>query len=252
MAPTEERAVGQSVATARWRILSLTGWLRAVATAYSVPTGTPPVGACAGCGRRLFSGAGPGVTLSGVCAGCGIRRGPAPWVVEVALAVAIAATIFGPRPRSELPAYLWFVGLGVVLAVIDAQVNRLPNPLTLAWAGGVFAGLGLPAIIDHRGGDWVRAVLAAAVVTLLFAAVALIRPGSLGWGDVKGALGVGAALGWLGWAALYAGMFVAFALASVYAVVLLRRGSRRGSKLAFGPFLVAGAVLVVALWPGGH
>lgn len=247
--PTEERAAGKPLAPTRWRVFSLTGWLRAVATAYSVPAGTPPLRACTDCGRRLFSSAGPGVTLSGTCAGCGARRGPAPWVVEVALTAAIAAVILGPRPGGELPAYLWFTGLGVVLAVIDAQVHRLPNPLTLAWAGGVLAGLGLPAITDQHGDDWVRAGLAATIVALLFAAVALIRPGSLGWGDVKAALGAGAALGWLGWAALYAGMFLAFALASVYAVVLLRRGARRASKVAFGPFLVAGAVLVVAWWP---
>ncbi|WP_165449745.1 prepilin peptidase [Krasilnikovia cinnamomea] len=240
---------GTSSAPARWRIVSVGGWLRAAVTACSVPAGTPRMSGCPKCGRRLFAATGPGVTVRGACAGCGARLGPRAWVLEFALAAALAALVLGPRPGAELPAYGWFAVLGILLAAVDIRVRRLPNMLTAAWAGGVFAGLGLAALVEHRGGDWVRAALAGVGVAVLFAVIAALRPGALGWGDVKAAVAVGAVLGWLGWAALYAGVFVAFALAAGYAIVLLARGGRRQDSLPFGPFLVAGAVLVATVWP---
>lgn len=234
---------------ARWRIVSVAGWLRAAVTACSVPAGTAWMRGCPGCGRRLFAATGPGVTVRGECVRCGARLGPRAWVLEVALAAALAALVLGPRPGVESPAYGWFAVLGIALAAVDIRVRRLPNALTAAWAGGVFAGLGLAALVEHRGGDWVRAALAGVGVAALFAVIAVLRPGALGWGDVKAAVAVGAMLGWLGWAALYAGFFVAFALAAGYAVVLLARGAGRRTGLPFGPFLVAGALVVAAWWP---
>jgi leader peptidase (prepilin peptidase)/N-methyltransferase len=116
------------------------------------------------------------------------------------------------------------------------------------WAGGTLAGLLIPALIEHRGGDWVRAVLAALILPVVFALPALLRPGAMGWGDVKAAAAVGAALGWLGWAPVYAGVLLAFLLACGYAVVLLvRRRAGRRTQLALGPFLVAGALVVIVL-----
>jgi len=140
--------------------------------------------------------------------------------------------------------------LGVVLAVVDASVRRLPNVLTVAWAGGTLAGLLLPAVLEHRGGDWLRAVLSGAALMVLFGVPALLRPGAMGWGDVKAAAAVGVALGWLGWVAVYGGVLLAFLLASGYAVVLLvRRRAGRRTQLALGPFLVAGAMVLIALLP---
>ncbi|GAB1646823.1 prepilin peptidase [Krasilnikovia sp. MM14-A1259] len=240
---------GADRAPAWWRVASVAGWLRAAATACSVPAGTPRLRACPECGHRLFAPTGPGVTMRGECAGCGARLGPRAWVLELAVTAALAALVLGPRPGVELPAYGWFAVLGILLAAVDIRVRRLPNVLTAAWAGGVLAGLGLVALVEHRGGDWVRAALAGVGVAVLFAVIAVLRPGALGWGDVKAAVAVGAVLGWLGWAALYVGFFVAFGLAAGYAVVLLARGAGRRSGLPFGPFLVAGALIVAAWWP---
>lgn len=253
VAPSPTTTVEPAAASSRrprWRSLSPTAWLRALATVYAVPSGTPRLRSCPGCAAQLLSLQGPGVTARGRCAGCGQALGRAPWVVEIAVVVALGVLALGARPVVEWPAYGWFAALGVVLGVVDAAVRRLPNALTLAWAGGTAAGLLAPALLEHRGGDWLRALLAGVALTVLFGAVALLRPGAMGWGDVKAAAAVGVALGWLGWAAVYGGVLLAFLLASLYAVVLLvRRRAGRRSQLALGPFLVAGALIVIAVAP---
>lgn len=243
-------APGPAATRFRWRSLSPLAWLRALTTVYSVPKGTPWLRSCPVCGSRLLSRRGPAVTMDGRCAQCGDRVGRSPWVIEVAGVAVVALLVLGTRTSTELPAYLWFAVLGVVLAVVDATVFRLPNALTAAWAGGTLVGLLLPAVLEHRGDDWLRAVLAGLTLTVPLGLLALLRPGSLGWGDVKAAAAVGIALGWLGWLAVYAGVLLASFVAFGYAMVLLvRRRAGRRTRLPLGPFLVTGAVVVIALLP---
>jgi leader peptidase (prepilin peptidase)/N-methyltransferase len=222
-------------------------WLRAVITRNSVPAGQPLRRACPHCAAPLAWSV---YLPTGRCRQCAGRAGPAPYTVELALLATAALLVAGPRGVLELPAYTWFAVLGVTLSFVDAMVRRLPNLVTLLWAGGVLAGLALPAVAADRGDDWLRAVLGAIALTGSFGVLAAVRPGSLGWGDVKAGLAVGAALGWLSWVALYAGIFLAFLLAVLYAVVLvLRRRAGRGTRVVFGPFLFAGAIIVAALLP---
>lgn len=234
-----------------WRLLSPFAWLRAVVARYAVPSGTPVRTVCSGCERRLLSTrTGPGLTAGGRCPACGSAAGAAPWLVEGAVIVAVAAVVLGNRQGAELVAYLWFGVLGAVLAVVDAMVRRLPNPLTALWSIGTLTALAFPAVLEGRGDQWLRALLAGLALMVAFGALALLRPGAVGWGDVKAAPAVGIALGWLSWTAVYGAVFLGFVLAAVYAMALLAlRRAGRGSQVPFGPFLVAGALVVVALLP---
>jgi leader peptidase (prepilin peptidase)/N-methyltransferase len=56
---------------------------------------------------------------------------------------------------------------------------------------------------------------------------------------------LGLVLGWAGWETALAGPVLGFVLGAVVAVILLVAG--RGTKyhLAFGPYLIAGAVVVL-------
>ncbi|WP_143662043.1 prepilin peptidase, partial [Streptomyces glaucescens] len=74
----------------------------------------------------------------------------------------------------------------------------------------------------------------------------LINPSGMGFGDVKLALGMGAAVGWYGWPAVLLGTFAAFVLGALYggALVVLRRAGR-GTAIAFGPFLLVGTLIGV-------
>ena len=75
----------------------------------------------------------------------------------------------------------------------------------------------------------------------------LINPSGLGLGDVKLAGVLGAFLGWLGWPAVLVGTVAAFVINAAVALVLLAaRQVGTKSGIAFGPAMVAGAVVGAA------
>jgi leader peptidase (prepilin peptidase)/N-methyltransferase len=163
--------------------------------------------------------------------------------VAALAAAALGAVAGAVGTEPQLPAYLWLAGVGVTLAVIDIETLRLPDRLTLPSYPVGLVLLAIPA-------DWPAlgtAVLAAAVTGAAALLLALLAPrGGLGLGDVK-LLGVlGLFLGWLGWGVLVVGVALGFALGAVAAVGMLasRRAGLR-DHLAFGPWLIAGALVAV-------
>src|SRR6266508_3640068 len=74
----------------------------------------------------------------------------------------------------------------------------------------------------------------------------LASPGGMVLGDVKFALVLALALGWLGWSAVVAGFVGAFplgGLAALGAMLILQVG--RKTQLPFGPWLALGALLAI-------
>lgn len=181
------------------------------------------------------------LVLRGRCAACrgpiGVRY-PLVEIGTAALFVAVAAR-FGFT--SVLPAYLYLAAIAVALAVIDLDVRRLPDVIVLP-SYAVGAGLLL-------AGGWsplTRALLAMGALGLGYLAVAMAYPGAMGFGDVKLAGLLGLYLGWLGWTAVLVGTFAGFLLGGMagMALVVSRRGGRK-TALAFGPYMLAGALLAV-------
>lgn len=67
-------------------------------------------------------------------------------------------------------------------------------------------------------------------------------------GDAKLVVSLAAALGWLSWWHVLLGLWIGFVIGGVVALgLLLARRVTKGTHLAFGPSLVAGALLAVAL-----
>ena len=103
-------------------------------------------------------------------------------------------------------------------------------------------------------GSWtafLRAHAAAAVAFAVAYAVAGIAPAALGLGDVKLLGLLGLLLGWFGWGVLLAGVFLGLLTGAVVSLALLatRRAGWR-TALPFGPPLLVGAVLALALGAG--
>ena len=92
-------------------------------------------------------------------------------------------------------------------------------------------------------GRLARGLLAAAAVGAFFLLLALISPRGMGLGDVKLAPTLGLAMGWLSWGTVAVGVFAGFLLGGLAGMVAL--GLSRKSRLSFGPWLVAGALLGV-------
>jgi leader peptidase (prepilin peptidase) / N-methyltransferase len=164
-------------------------------------------------------------------------------VVTALAAVALGAMAGAVGAAPQLPAYLWLAAVGVTLAVIDLETMRLPDRLTLPSYPVGLVLLAIPADWPALG----RAVFAAAITGGVAFLLALLAPrGGLGLGDVKLLGLLGLFLGWLGWGALVAGVALGFALGAVAAAGMLASG-RAGWRdhLAFGPWLIAGALLAI-------
>jgi leader peptidase (prepilin peptidase)/N-methyltransferase len=215
-------------------------------TAYrlSVPADEPARDACASCGRALPRGAAGWIRLPARCEGCGVRLGRRAWLTAAAAGVAsgVLAAVLGPT--LSLPLYVAMAILGVLLGVIDLDCKRLPHRLVspAIWISGVlFAGV---AAITGEWGTWLRAVLGAVVLGLVFLVLYLVPGQGLGYGDVKLAVLLGLFLGWLGWrAVLFGGLFPWLVNGPVVLVLLLLGRVGRRSALPFGPAMLTGAFL---------
>lgn len=177
------------------------------------------------------------------CGRCGpeqaVYGSATPVIIATALVCAALAAATDTRP--ELGVWLLLGPVGVLLAVVDFRVKRLPDVLTLPLASAALVLLGVAALLPEHAGDWLTSLYGALALGGAFFVLFLINPGGMGFGDVKLALGLGAALGWYGWPTLMLGTFAAFVLGALYggALVVVRRAGRK-TAIAFGPFLIAG------------
>ena len=204
-------------------------------------------------------GAGAGRLIDSVAVVAPRRTGPAgalalrtralgaPWPE---LAGAVCAVLVTARFgwSAQLPAWLWFTAVGLLLAVVDLRTQLLPNRVV---APGVVGGVALLAAAAATDGDWTglgRAVLAGVGAAAGLLVLALVNPRGLGMGDVKLAGLLGLYLGWLGWPVLLTGLFLGFLIQAVLGLALLcLRRAGRATELPFGPALLAGALAAALL-----
>ena len=161
----------------------------------------------------------------------------------------VAHQVAGPVGWAAVPAYLLLVVVGLGCAWVDLDVHRIPDGLLRPGAALVAA---LLVVATVATGHWTRlaaATVSGAAAYLALFLLALPAWGGPGYGDVKLAAVLCGALGWLSpWLAGVAGV-AGFVLSGVVVTVLLlaRRVTMR-SPVAFGPGLVAGAVLALGLY----
>jgi leader peptidase (prepilin peptidase)/N-methyltransferase len=146
----------------------------------------------------------------------------------------------------ELPAYLFFAAVAVVLTAIDLRHHLLPNAVVLPALGIGLVLLSIAAAGESAWGALLRAVLGALVLFVLYLVLALISPAGLGMGDVKLAAVLGLFLAYQGWGALFVGAVLASMIGALVGLAVLasRRGGLR-SDVPFGPSMLAGALLAV-------
>ncbi|MFG1926133.1 prepilin peptidase [Cryptosporangium sp. NPDC048952] len=175
-------------------------------------------------------------------------RGPlipaaGPLAVGVAAAV-VGGVAAGAAGASEAVGIVFVAGLGVVLAAVDVRAHRLPDALVLPAYPVLAVLLGAGALLGGTGpAPLVRAAECGAVAFGVLYVLAVAVPAGFGYGDVKLTGLLGAALGWYGWPTLLAGLTYGFVYGGLCAAVLLATGRlSRTDRLAFGPFLLAGAL----------
>jgi leader peptidase (prepilin peptidase)/N-methyltransferase len=158
-------------------------------------------------------------------------------VTGAGLAATVALTAAWAPSSSAALATGASIAILTIAALVDAVAHRLPNALVVTAAAPVVAALALP-----WSADLVRSSAAgAALLGGPLLVTHLIAPRGMGFGDVKAAVVLGAALGLLaaplGLLALVLGLLAA----ALFALL------RRLRTVALGPALVAGALLALVL-----
>jgi leader peptidase (prepilin peptidase)/N-methyltransferase len=207
-----------------------------------------PPSACPSCGSAIRPGDNVPILgwilLRGRCRDCRAPISARYPMVEAgtALLFVVFALRFGPH--MELAAYLYLAAVGTALALIDLDVKRLPDALTLpSYVVGtvLLAGASL-----HEPHVLLRAGLGAAAMFAVYFALCFAYPAGMGFGDVKlsGVLGLYTA--WLGWDVWSAGLLLGFFLGGFFGigVLLVKKGGRK-TAIPFGPFMLLGALVAI-------
>lgn len=162
-------------------------------------------------------------------------------------ALAAAVTVWRLAGTWVLLPFLGLVVVAAVLAWIDLTQRRLPNRLVLP---ALAASVPVLCVLGWAGGSWVTALAGSVALFVLYLVLALISPRGMGMGDVKLAALVGLYAGYLGWATLLVAAFAGFLLGALAALVMIvaRRGTR-STAIPFGPWMLAGLWVALALTP---
>lgn len=213
-----------------------------------------PASACPRCGHAIRNHDNVPVLgwllLGGRCRDCAAPISPRYPLVEAATGLLFAAMAWRFGLQLSLIGYLYLAAAGIALALIDLDVQRLPDSITKpSWvvAGAVLLAA---AAVDGRWDDFLRALIGAAALGGFYFLIWFLYPGGMGFGDVKLAPTLGAFLGWVSYGALAVGAFAGFLLGGVFGVglILLGKGGRK-SKVPFGPFMLLGALVGVFAGP---
>ncbi len=223
--------------------------------AYRIPLARSvvrPRSSCPACGHEIRAGDNVPVLswllLRGHCRDCGAAISLRYPLVEVGTAAGFVGLALLVGTSWALPGYWWAAGAAIALTLTDLDYRRIPDRILVPGIIGAAAFLTLGSLLDGDPWGLLRALAGGAAYFGVLLLVALGARGGFGFGDVKlGAL-LGLVLAHRSWSVLLVGGFAAFALGGLAGVALLaaRRVSRKDA-IPFGPAMVAGAGLALAL-----
>lgn len=164
---------------------------------------------------------------------------------------------------SALAALLWLIEgpvelrIGLILSGLfawslvctDLAIHKLPNPLVAAHAAIIAGTFTFLLLVEQADQQLIlRALLGGVAGFGLFFALALLGRRSMGFGDVKLAGGLGILTGAFGATTFIQWVILSFLFGGLVAVLLLAtRRMRPKDSIAFGPWLILGAYLAVAV-----
>jgi leader peptidase (prepilin peptidase)/N-methyltransferase len=139
----------------------------------------------------------------------------------------------------------FLIAVGVRLMLIDIDTHLLPSSILYRAIALAIPLLVLAAFNDPTG-SIATMFLGALIMWALMKTLEVLSRGDLGGGDVRLALLLGLYTGWLSLEHVAIAVVAAFTVAGLFALalVVLRRAVRR-THIAFGPFLIAGALFAV-------
>jgi leader peptidase (prepilin peptidase)/N-methyltransferase len=181
--------------------------------------------------------------LKGKCRYCGVRIGWRYPLVELLCALLTWVwwiRMGGAGIHADSVAMLIVTYALVAISLIDLDHQIIPNKITLPL---LVAGLAFRGI----QGELIPAALGLLAGAGPLGLIAVVYSKGMGWGDVKllAMLGV-----FVGWQKIIITMFLGSFLGVLWMVPLILAGKfDRKTPFAFGPFLAAGALVVIYMWP---
>lgn len=172
--------------------------------------------------------------------------------VGLAIAAALMAGLVAWRIDSPelMPVWVLIAGVGSWLAYIDWHTKLLPVVIVAPTYLASLLLVGLGALLLKDAEVFARALIANIVVYVIFRVLYWVGRrffgGAFGYGDVRLSGVLALALGALGGSAVFVGMYAGFILGAVFGVVLSRLKIVDAKGYAFGPYMVAGAVIGAA------
>lgn len=165
------------------------------------------------------------------------------WLAGVAIGLVTILVI--ALPYYLLPAWILVCGIGTWLAYIDWHTKVLPTRIVLPLFGATFVLVVLEAWLTANRAILLRGIAASAFAYGSFWALWWIaeqrKKGSFGFGDVRFAAPLGLVLGTVSPWAAPVGLYLGFVVGAV--IGLSQRAKGEGDGFAFGPAMMAGAVI---------
>ena len=224
---------------------------------YRVPRGesvVSPRSACPACGAPIRERDNIPVVswllLRGRCRDCKSPISARYPMVELLCAGIFAGTAARFGYRWDLPAYLVFFAGLLALSCIDIERMILPKKIVYPLTGLVGALLLMAAVATGSWRHYAIAILCAMGWFIVFFALNLMSPRILGFGDVRLALVLGLALGWLGIGYVLLGFFAANLIGALIGIGLIAtRRMSRSDRIPYGVFLALGCAVAVFAGP---
>jgi len=176
-------------------------------------------------------------------------------LVEIGLALAYSAMVLGFRDEANLPIWMFYVALLLLITIIDLEHRLIPFEVIVV--GCAFA-LVVAAVSPEGGKPFLDFVIGGAVGFLvfylmyaggqLFMRVAGVEETAFGFGDVLLATLSGLMLGWRSF--IFAALITVFvgalgALLYIVARALSRSEYRMFTPLPYGPYIVIGTLVML-------
>ena len=171
-------------------------------------------------------------------------------VVELVTALLFAGVAVRFGFSWAIPVFLIFFAGLFALSWIDVEHLVLPKRVVYVQLSLVTAALLGDAIATHQWHRLIVALACSLVWFALFFFLNFIDPHWLGFGDVRLALTLGLALGWLGVADAILGFFAANLIGAAVGIALIAAGKiERSRRIPYGVFLTFGAAVAVFAGP---
>ena len=193
--------------------------------------------------------------LRGRCRGCGERIPGFLPIVELLCPLLFLGAVWAIGGTWQLLPVLWLIPVGVAVSAID--LRTLIVPTRIVWPA-FFVTVALSVVAAVVEGEWswlLSAAVGLAVLAGPLFVLWFLIPRGMGFGDVRLSVLLGWSVGFSAGVRPVAAAVLALACLTVSAVVGIVYGviglSARGrdAKVPFGPALVVGAVLCIALAP---